>query len=119
MDRHPNPSVKTPPRIGPAIAASANTLMNTPCIFARVGGAYRSAIDAMADEVKNPPKIPWIARATMSSGIDWDNPQRADATRKPSVPPWRNRFRPKRSPSFPEIGMIVVEVTRYAVVTHA
>ncbi len=66
-----------------------------------------------------PPKRPWNARAATSCGIVCANPHTAEVARKPTMPTWRKRLRPKRSPSLPEIGMTVVEVTRYAAVTQA
>ena len=65
-----------------------------------------------------PPPMPWIARKTISSFIDWLTPARTDPSRKTTIPPRKNILRPYRSDSRPTMGTAVVEATRYAVVTR-
>jgi hypothetical protein len=48
----------------------------------------------------------------------WLSPQRAEPTRKITRAPWSTIFRPKVSPSFPATGVVIVEVSRYAVTIH-
>ena len=45
----------------------------------------------------------------------WLSPQRAEPTRKTTSAPWSTSLRPKVSPSFPASGVMIVEVSRYAV----
>ena len=65
-----------------------------------------------------PPPMPWIARKKISWFIDWLTPASTDPTRNTAIPPRKNAFRPYRSDSRPTIGTVVVDATRYAVVTH-
>jgi hypothetical protein len=44
--------------------------------------------------------------------MSWASPQKAEAMTNPIIPASKKGLRPNRSPSFPAIGVIVVEVTR-------
>ncbi len=90
-----------------------------PCMRARVRGGKRSAITVNTFAMRMPAKRPWSARNRTSWSMSWDRPQSADAPTNPIMPARMNGFRPKRSPSFPAIGTMTVDETRYAVVTQA
>ena len=59
-----------------------------------------------------PPNRPWMPLKRTSISMSCAAPQSAEARTKPTIPASRNGLRPKRSPSFPEIGIMTVEVTR-------
>ena len=59
-----------------------------------------------------PPKMPWMVRKVTSSSMPWDWPHKAEAATKPIMPASRNGLRPKRSPSLPAIGTMIVDATR-------
>ena len=112
-------SVMKPPVVGPMIELRPNTAPNRPARRPRCSGGKRSPITVKTVAKSTPPKTPWMPRKTISCVMSWERPHSADARTNPTMPRSRNGLRPKRSPSLPAMGVMVVEVTRYAVVTHA
>jgi hypothetical protein len=92
---------------------------NRPWIRERRSIVKMSAIAANTLENSTPPNRPCTPRNATSWTMSWDWPQRADARTKPVIPASINGLRPNRSPSLPAIGVMIDEVTRYAVRTQA
>ena len=105
-------SVMNPPAVGPTMDARPNTAPKRPCARALCVGGKRSPMTVNTVAKSTPPKMPWMPRKTMSCVMSWASPQNAEAMTKPIIPTSKNGLRPNRSPSFPAIGVIVVDVTR-------
>ena len=71
-----------------------------------------SAITVKTEAKSMPPKRPCAPRKKTSWFMSWLAPQSQDRTMKPIIPASKKGFRPNRSPSLPEIGVMTVEVTR-------
>ena len=68
---------------------------------------------------KPPAPTPWNARQAARSNIDAENAAPTEPAIKIPIAVMNKRRRPKMSPSFPYIGVVMVEVIRYAVVAQA
>ena len=53
-----------------------------------------------------------MPRKMISSVMFWLSPHNAEPIRKITSAPWSTIFRPSVSPSFPAIGVVIVEVSR-------
>src|SRR5438445_4025829 len=117
--RHPGPSVRYPPSVGPITDDRPNTAPKTPLMRARCSGGKTSASTANVDANSTPPNTPCRARNATRDAMLKAVPHSAEAAMNPTIPASKNGFRPNMSPSLPATGTRAVDVIRYAVVTHA
>ena len=108
-----------PPAVGPMIDARPNTPPKTPCMRALVCGVKMSARTVNTEAKRTPPKRPCAPRKRISSVMFWLSPHNQLMAMNPAMPAMMKGLRPNRSPSLPAIGTVMVEVSRYAVVTQA
>ena len=105
-------SVMKPPSVGPTIELRPNTAPKRPASLPRCSGGKRSPMTVNTVAKSTPPKRPWMPRNRISWVMSCDRPHRAEARTNPIIPASMKGLRPKRSPSLPAIGVIVVDVTR-------
>jgi hypothetical protein len=56
--------------------------------------------------------MPCTARKAISSVSEVDSPASAEPARKMTIAAWKNAFRPYRSPSLPQSGVVTVDASR-------
>ena len=102
IQRQPSASVMRPPRVGPAVTPSETITAFMPSAWPRWLVGNTSTIRARAGAKISAAPMPWIARATTSSGSDGARPDSADPTVKTARPATQTRSRPTMSASAAE-----------------
>ena len=99
--RQPGPSVKNPPRSGPATEESANTPPSTPMYLPRCRAGMMSAMMAWARMIRPPPPSPWTARPMMRTVMVSARPPRTEPAMNRPIAAMKMFLRPIRSPTLP------------------
>ena len=102
----------SPPTSGPITVEMPKTPPMNPAYRPRSRGETTSPITACVLTISAPPPSPWMPRKMISSVMFWLSPHNAEPIRKITSAPWSTIFRPSVSPSFPAIGVVIVEVSR-------
>ncbi len=100
----PNPSISTPPRIGPTSTATPATAPHRLIARPRWCGGKVRVITAMVCGVISDAPSPWKTRATISCSIVPVSPHHSDAAVNSTRPTRYRFFGPTRSPRRPEIS---------------
>ncbi len=110
--RHDRWSVMNPPRSGPTMVATPNTIEARPMTLGRSSRVYMSPIVVCATGMRAPAPTPCSARQSTSMSIEVERPQSTDATRNRIMPMRKIRLRPYMSDRRPQTGMVAISASR-------
>ncbi len=94
-------AASTPPRPGPATAATAHTVDSFDWIFGRSSSGYRSAASVCTVPWSAPPPSPCTTRKAISAAMFQASAHSSDPSRNSAAPTTSTGLRPKVSESLP------------------
>ena len=111
---HPTVVVMMLPKAGPTTAATPQTPLNKPWIFARSSDSKTSPTIVNEIGWTAPAPRPWIVRKAMSWVMFWARPHSIEPPTNPARPIMKMGLRPYMSAMREYRGTVTVDASRYA-----
>src|SRR6476469_2232499 len=115
---HPLSSTSAPPSRGPAAAPTAAAAPQRDTARSCASPVLDTEIRLSPHDRIVAPAAPWMKRPAITAPPEDDSAIRMQDATNSSSPSWNTRFRPKTSPSDPEVTMTAAPTREYPVTAH-